>query len=780
MSWWNRFFSQDDKELRGLKAEYKAVLSSIQKRELRNRLQFELSKYRILKQQGTIEYQKPPPEPPAHKTAMMRFPCYAGTEFQFNSAGNTDSYPFRETEHWQECRFEAGDEFFRRSDDLGWMMGWSPMSLGLGGQFPREMMPGSLSSIRVMTGLDLVRFQSKIMFETIAPYSGVVNHLTNYTCGDKGATITARSKTDKKLAQEVSDYLEKWCIQIGFLNKIRGCCQQLLVQGEFFPRRWIDSRITLTDPSWIRGPHNEIGQNPWAYGVLSPNWPFEVDTVGAFHVWYPSNEHETLGTMELFHGRLDSSVGPSAKRSVPLSYRIRPLLPLLETLIAEMGQGETKRQKISAVLSLPEEAQRGARFVPSRGIDSPMGASLFGFEGLGGPATPLAGLFNPESGFYEMNQPVKFDAPPSGTSAAASGCQTYDKVATVAANAIGVASWMMGSDFKEASRATSLTASEPSVKTGKNLQRILCEVWEDVAEAECLMSLDAFFPGDMFSSGKVKLSIELPRCEVRDETELYERLSKQMADGIKSPQHAASEMGDDYEEERALIAIAEAEGWKSPQSMKLEAGKDMGLKSGDQEQKSARKEQADDGAGRWVTLEESGTHVFIENGTITKGPPALVGKGHEEAKAHEKATAAPKRSPLAQKADEFRAATAAMAATKAAAQASQRLHGSENHAKLAAAYDKAKAEGKSEAEANAAVAEAHRTFTDAPRNASTTFTLGRAPVKHLAAAELGDIFGIDMEEASEAELKAAVAASDMLSYQMRFAQEAKKKRRKSK
>ena len=40
-----------------------------------------------------------------------------------------------------------------------------------------------------MTGLDLLRFQSKVMFETIAPYSGVVNHLCNYVCGDKGATM---------------------------------------------------------------------------------------------------------------------------------------------------------------------------------------------------------------------------------------------------------------------------------------------------------------------------------------------------------------------------------------------------------------------------------------------------------------------------------------------------------------------------------------------------------------------------------------------------------------
>ena len=81
----------------------------------------------------------------------------------------------------------------------------------MGSQFPREMMPGSLyPASRVMTDLGLLRFQSKVMFETIAPYSGVVNHLINYTCGDTGSGVEATSKTDRKLAQrDSSDYLLK-------------------------------------------------------------------------------------------------------------------------------------------------------------------------------------------------------------------------------------------------------------------------------------------------------------------------------------------------------------------------------------------------------------------------------------------------------------------------------------------------------------------------------------------------------------------------------------------
>lgn len=602
MMWAILHGSQEERELHDLMRQYRRVEAEVKSRELRNDLQFMLSKHRVLKQIEHVEYQKPADVKPSTRSMMLRFPCFQGSQFQFNSAGYPTEYPFYEQENWREVRFEDEDyPFFRHSDDLGWLMGWSPVSLGLGGQFPREMMPGSMSSIRVMTGLDLLRFQSKIMFETIAPYSGVINHLINYTCGDKGAAIVASSK-DKKLGKEVSDYLSRWCDSIGFLNKVRDCCNHLLVQGECFPRRWRDSRVTLTDPSWCRGPHNEIGQSPWSYGILSPNWPYETDTVGAFHIWYPSNDHETLSPMEQFHARLDSSAGPSAKRSVPLNYRIRPLLPLLETIAAEMGQGEARRQKISYIVSLPAAADKQS--VLKRGLDSPFGKGLMDYAKDLGP--DMAGMYNAESGAWQMPNVVQVTAPPVGTAASESACKAYDKLATVAANAVGVASWMFGSDFKEASRATSLTAAEPSVKTGKNIQRILCEVWKDIAQAECLLNLETDFPEDMFKSGLVKIHVELPNVEVRDMNDLYDRLSKQMKDRLKSPQNVASEMGDSFEDEQDLYKIAEESGWKAPldretihdEDTDLKGTTSSGLPTGSQELRNARQESLFHSNGR--------------------------------------------------------------------------------------------------------------------------------------------------------------------------------------
>ncbi len=255
---------------------------------------------------------------------------------------------------------------------------------------------------------------------------------------------------------------------------------------------------------------------------------------------------------------------------------------MLETLITEMGMGEAKRQKIAAVLSLPEGTDK-ASWV-GRGIDSPLAGSLM--DALGGGDRFPPGYYDNETGFYQMPKPLEFNSPPVGTAASASGCQVYDKLATVAANAIGVASWMMGSDFDEASYATSLTASEPTVKTCKSIQRTLSECWKEIAKTEAVYGMDADFPEDIFETSDVQVRIELPNCEVRDMNELYDRLSKQMADGLKSPQHVASEMGDDFEEEKELIALAEADGWEKPGTM--DEGDEMGGGRGQKPKLSAK------------------------------------------------------------------------------------------------------------------------------------------------------------------------------------------------
>lgn len=555
---------QEQRQERAIDAE---IATKIQ----RSRRQFKISKYNQLKQIGSVEATIPEKKSKNKNDGYiyLRNPGYKGTEFQFNQEGLPTTYPFQEVEEW--TKYEAEEVYgicsdhlyFRHSDDLNMLLGWSPVSLGLGGQFPREMMPGSMSSIRQMYGQDLLRFQSKVMFETISPYSGAVNHLINYCVGDKGSLITATSKKYPELANEITEYLKYWCKKINLAKKLKQCCNELLVQGETFPRRWLDGRVTLTDPSWIRGPHNEIGQNPWAYGILSPNWPYEIETVAAFHIWYPDNTHENVSPFELFHGKLDTSVQPSSKRSVPLSYKIRPLLPIMESLIQSMGLGETKRQRICGVTYtegadpdyLRQKSRKGCGPLNHLSEES---MELFDFNG--------GSVFNPvydePTGFYHLDG-AKYEAPPT-SSQSENAVIAYNKLATVCANATGIAPWMYGADVEEASRATTLTASEPTVKTGKRIQATLSELFNDIAKTELILNPDLQYPVELLEND-ICLTVDLPNVEVRNMLELYELLHNMQVDGNLSPQTATSEMGYSFEDQRELIDIAKDKwAWEPP------------------------------------------------------------------------------------------------------------------------------------------------------------------------------------------------------------------------
>lgn len=555
--WWNALTTKE-RELVQLYRSCRSVQAENRKLDLRHRFQFELSKHRVLAAMGDVEYQRPeqPEQPKKPRTMIMRVPGYRGTQFQFNQAGQPTEYPFFETEEWVETRFEDNDPFFRYSDDLDWLMGWNPSSIGLGGQFPREMMPGTpTSSIRVMTGYDLCKFQSKIMFDTIAPYGGLVNHLINYTCGDTGAQILASCKEDPKLAQEASDWLVQWAERINFQQKLRQSANHLLVQGIFLPRRWKDGRVTLIDPTWLRGPHNEIGQNPWSYGVFSPNWPFETETIGAYHIWYPSNEHETVSPLAMTIGRLSSTTSQpgSGKQSVPLNYRIRPLLLRLEALIVAMSDGEVKRQRITGVVSQKLADKQTMKSVINhlnRGVG--VGGDDFGM--------PMDHIdYHDASGFYGTGENTTFSQVSQGTHPSESGRIAYNKVAVVISNSVGVASWMLGADFEDASRATSLTAAEPTVKTGKAIQAMLQEPWEYTGRSELLLNVDNPFSPEQVE--KLKIHVKLPNVEVRNQEELYKRLHEEMADSILCPQDASAELGLDYEEQQEKIVAATKDGW---------------------------------------------------------------------------------------------------------------------------------------------------------------------------------------------------------------------------
>jgi hypothetical protein len=236
------------------------------------------------------------------------------------------------------------------------------------------------------------------------------------------------------------------------------------------------------------------------------------------------------------------------------------MLPLLETLIQAMGTGEIRRQRITGVASA-ELADKTAMREVINALNSPIMNAASNGEwdnriDSGGYS------YDEASGFIGTPQSIKFSKIIEGTNPSDSAVTAYNKIATVCANSTGLAPWMWGADFKDASRATSLTAAEPSVKTGKAIQAILGETWESMAHSELILNAQLPVTAEQLEAAGIRLHVEMPNVEVRNMEELYERLSKQMHDHLKSPQHVAAEMGDDFEEEQELFEQAEASGWQ--------------------------------------------------------------------------------------------------------------------------------------------------------------------------------------------------------------------------
>ena len=159
--------------------------------------------------------------------------------------------------------------------------------------FPRELYPDRPSTLRTQIAQDAIRFESRIFFERLPQYSGIIGHLRNYLIGS-GMTIDVVSDTDNELAKDLCEYLDEFAkYENNHLHKrIWDSVLNLYRDGEDAIRIYPGKEYPIVrsiDVSTIRGPHNEI-TGPWAYGVLT-SWPRDWEDVKADHLWYSDNTH---------------------------------------------------------------------------------------------------------------------------------------------------------------------------------------------------------------------------------------------------------------------------------------------------------------------------------------------------------------------------------------------------------------------------------------------------------------------------------------------------------
>ena len=632
-----RFPAEPLDDLAEERAQYKGKIKAIRRIQARNRLARANALLTKLESHGKPTFdrqEQQQPEPAPHQVSRpvtVAEPTY--------TADPVTGYPFVPTlTTWNhKPRFEQDPLFGWASDGFYLDFGEAGANVPLSA-FPREMYPERPSTLRTQIAQDAIRFMSRAWYETMPQYSGCIGHLCDYTVGS-GLTFDVVSDVDEVLAAEVNDYLTtfatyKWNnldqrVCDSALNLFRDGEDALrLFPGAEYPQ------LRSTDTSTIRGPHNEI-TGPWAYGVLT-SWPLDYEDVRAYHLWYSDNTHEDVAPGLFKVCKLDTT-GSNVKRGVPLAYKIRKQLPQIARLVDCMAVGEAARQAIPYVqqYSMADKSAVGAALRSSEQPD------LYG-DGRG--AWDEGGSDIVPGGVRHISKGQEFVNPPNAQGFAASGTGVYRTLCESCACATRTPIWFWTGSADSENYASSLVSESPVVVYIQGVQRKMTTHYRGILESAVLLGvIQGRFPADVLKI--CQIHVKLPTPVARNRKEEVETDLLLMGKRLMAPQTVCSNNDLDFQEQSDLTKQAEVDGWTDTPEIQAEAAAQRAIAGGQPQPQigsdkpaetgnEARAEQEQD-KGRWVTT-ESGTHIFIEGGNITKGPAALVGKTQEEAHGHER------------------------------------------------------------------------------------------------------------------------------------------------
>lgn len=534
------------------KARLNRQVRRINELRVRNRLSVTAGYLERLEQMGEQFYK--PPTPPREEPRTRTVPVLSYVKDE------KTAYPFASRLDFATIRHEQDPLFGWCADPFnpfGGMYAWgngAPVNA-----FPREMFPDRPSSLRTQIAQDAIRLMSRLWYETVPQYAGIVSHLRNYVVGE-GMVVNVTSDQDEMLAKDIKAWIEEFAkhkfnklpkrVRDSALNVYRDGEDALqLVQkpGEDYPR------IRSVDTSWIRGPHNELN-GPWGFGVLT-DWPRDYDEVFAFHLWYPDNSHEDVSPSLFKLAKLDTT-GSNVKRGVPLAYKIRKQLPQLGTLLDAMAVGEAARQSIPYIQQYALADKSAVReSLPSvfDEDDCPVGF---------GP-TPNGSEIRPGE-VQHINKGQEFVNPPSGY--ANQGRDAYQSLCEACAAACTVPIWFaMGGSDKE-NYASAFVKESPLVKNIQNAQSILTDHYQEFIGSAVQIAVDkGVFPVN--SLDICNIHCELPTPIARDKYKDLEADLLMVDKGLLSPQDCCTRNGLEFDEQQGLIKQARKEGWVSPAEM---------------------------------------------------------------------------------------------------------------------------------------------------------------------------------------------------------------------
>ena len=420
--------------------------------------------------------------------------------------------------------------------------------------FPREMFPASMQTLRIQLAQDAARWESRIWWETIPVYNGLLGHLQNYIVGE-GMTIDVTSDTDEVLAQEVNDFIEEFA-QYRYNNlyqRVWDAALGLYRDGESFLRLYPTDDLPLLrwiDPGWVRAAHNDT-VGPWGMGILT-DWPIDHIEPLAYHVWLPDNTHADVSPTQMFHYKLESSVTGNTKRGAPLSYRMRKQLQQISKLTDCLAVGEAARQAVPYIQAFEVADRTAVQGVISSRTAPPWTMTPTGLRRHGRDIEP--------GEIQYINAGQKFVEPPEGH--ADSGQVAYNVLCQVIANACNVPIWFVSASVVEETAANALTAESPVVRMLIHVQNGLCRHFEAVLKSVVAMgAAQGRFPVDVLDNLNICCTLPTPISrDLQQEMAVYSELTNR---GCCSPQTLCQRFSLDFDEQRTLIKEAEAAGWQA-------------------------------------------------------------------------------------------------------------------------------------------------------------------------------------------------------------------------
>ena len=411
--------------------------------------------------------------------------------------------------------------------------------------FSRDNYQDRSTSVRTMTGLDLVRNRAKYLTETNPNCRGIIASLRSFVIGTglKEKAISKKDGKNEALVDKVNKVLEAFNYENNLWEWYNELFTRSNVHGETFLRLFPSedgiTRIRAVEPDQIRPPQGEDHNREWSFGIKTA--PGDTQFPVFYNIQIDGVDEQVEA--QFIHAQ-KLNVPMNVKRGLSTLYPIFEELEGVSRLRYTARESEKVRQSIAYVREHVQADQSTVEALNNRLVtDQITRTSSTG-------AQRQVDIVNLEPGSVsDIPQSMKFQQGPKSPNSEAAVSSIRSALEACACR-LCIPYWMVSGDANSGSYSSTLTAADPMVKRTAYLQRQNTNFWERLLRAIVSIAVEQMvLPKDTLE--KVDIIVSAPSVLVRnklDETTTNKILSDE---GILSPQTWSTQSDLDYEAEQS-------------------------------------------------------------------------------------------------------------------------------------------------------------------------------------------------------------------------------------